>query len=121
MEVLIREERKLLNWKHKDKYSTENDSEKLQKHFLTKRRTKKLSTSGNSEFFILYIYILLQGIILGSLIPTTDAKLFPSHSSSKKIFHDDFTEGDKIFPQTNQDTTLGQKGQNITSQGKIFF
>ena len=121
MEVTLKEEINTSNWKQKDKYSNEKEFEKHQKHFLSRPRTKKLSTLGNSEFPLLYIFIVLQGIIFGSLIPSSDAKLFPSHTSSNQIFHDGFTTGDKIFSHLTSDTTLRQIGQNKTSQGKIFL
>ena len=120
MEVNLREEIRICDFKRTHKLWAKNESVKYQNHFPTRRRTKKLSTLGNIEFSMLCIYIVLQGIIFGSLIPSSDAKLFPSHSSSNQIFQNSFTEGDKIRPHPILDVTLGQAGNNTTSQGKIF-
>ena len=111
---------RICDFKRTHKLWAKNESVKYQNHFPTRRRTKKLSTLGNIEFSMLCIYIVLQGIIFGSLIPSSDAKLFPSHSSSNQIFQNSFTEGDKIRPHPILDVTLGQAGNNTTSQGKIF-
>ena len=120
MEVNLREEIRICDSQRRHKLWTKHESVKYQNHFLSRRRTKKLSTLGNIEFSMLYIYIVLQGIIFGSLIPSSDAKLFPSHSSTNQIFHNSFTEGDKIRPHPTLDVTLGRAGQNTTSQGKMF-
>ena len=120
MEVNLREEARIYDFQRTHKLWTKNESVKYKNHFLSRRRTKILTTLGNIEFSMLYIYIVLQGIIFGSLIPSSDAKLFPSHSSTHQIFHNSFTEGDKIRPHPTLDVTLGRTGQNITSQGKLF-
>ena len=120
MEVNLREETRIYDFRRTQKLWAKNESVKYQNHFLSRRRTKKLSTLGNIEFSMLYIYIVLQGIIFGSLIPSSDAKLFPSHSSTNQIFHNSFTKGDKIRPYPTLDVTLGRTGHNTTSQGKIF-
>ena len=120
MEVNLREEMRICDFQRTHKLWAKNESVKYQNHFLSRRRTKKLSSLGNIEFSMLYIYIVLQGIIFGSLIPSSDAKLFPSHSSTNQIFHNSFTEGDKIRPHPTLDVTLGRTGQNTTSQGKML-
>ena len=120
MEVNLREEARICDFQRTHKLWAKNESVKYKNHFLSRRRTKILTTLGNIEFSMLYIYIVLQGIIFGSLIPSSAAKLFSSHSSTHQIFHNSFTEGDKIRPHPTLDVTLGRTGQNITSQGKLF-
>ena len=119
MGVIGGEERGHLLWKTTENIFSDCQSENVQKHFYTrrKRRTKKLITlQGNCEFFLVCLYLMLQGIFLVTLT-FTDAKLYPNNINPSTQVSQGFTKDNKIYLQPHQDgEILGQienrKGKN---------
>ena len=120
MAVMGDKERKHLLWKTMENIYSECQSENVQKHFHTrrKRRTKKLITlQQNSEFFLVCLYVVLQGIFLVTLT-FTDAKLYPNNINPSTQVSQNLTKGKNIYLQPDHDINADLSGQMQYRKGK---
>ena len=119
MTMLISKESEYSSWKTMDEVSTKSQLEKTQKHFRTrKKRTKKIFTLGRGEVFLVFIYVVIQGLLFNSLVPT-DAKLEQEKNYSSRVTHklhnSDYTNQEK-----SENYSRGKQYTDLLTQGKIF-
>ena len=119
MTALVAKERKYFDRETMDEFSTKFQSEKTPKHLRTGRRTKKLFTLGNGEFFLMYLFVVLHGSLFVTLVPT-DAKLLPGKTPLTTVTHD-LHETEKNYHENDESISRGKQYRDIPSQGKIFY
>ena len=122
MAVIGDKERGHLLWKTTQNIFSDCQTENVQKHFHTrrKRRTKKLITlQGQSEFFLVCLYVMLHVIFLVT-ITFTDAKLYPNNINPSTQVSQDFTNSKKIYLQQHHDINWDLSGEMEYRKGKNY-
>ena len=120
MEVTRKEAIQYLRSSTMDNFHSDCQLETVSKHFhrRRKRRTKKLiALKVNSEYFLVYLYVVLQGILLVTL-NFSDAKLYPNNINPSSQLSQDFMEEKKIYHPSNNGLTLND---NEYTKGKICY
>ena len=111
------EEEKCSCWKSRHAYSGTCIFKETEKHFIKRRRTKQLCTLGYSEFFLVYLYFLLQVIFLTTLI-STDAKLLSSFNASKNETYYLIKDA-QTYPEYYGGSVSENEAVEIIIEGKI--